>query len=74
MIGSVCNARTQAAMNRTAVIGPKSMVQIAPWRAPVSSEESMQDHNLQASKLDPSVNEEFDHDEGLRHDEAHCRD
>merc|ERR550514_2147687 len=40
LIGSICSARMRAPMKRTAIIGAKNIVQMAPWSAPVSFEES----------------------------------
>merc|ERR550514_889155 len=40
LIGSICNARMRAPMKRTAAMGAKNMVQMAPCSAPVNFEES----------------------------------
>merc|ERR1719262_1232129 len=49
LIGSICSARMRAPMNRTAIIGAKNIVQIAPWSAPVSFEESTPENDLKVS-------------------------
>merc|ERR1719262_1994492 len=45
LTGSICSARMRAPMKRTAIIGAKNIVQIAPWSAPVSFEESVPEND-----------------------------